>query len=113
MASWAGPAVDGSGLIIRRRALADAGYQHGVHGCRGDADRVQDSHVRKDPSSAECVDGRVGYAEQLGDFADGEQAIAMTLEPRGREQNRSKIFRKRCFWLRSAGDAIAETRMIS
>ena len=61
------------------------GRQQGVHGCGGDADRVQDSHVRKDAARAECVDGRVGYAEQLGDFSDAEQAIAMTQEPRSRE----------------------------
>jgi len=89
------------------------GHQHCIHGCGGDADRVQDSHVRKDAARAECVDGRVGYAEQLGDFADGEQAIAMTREPRDREQNRSKIFRNRCFWLQRAGNAVGEIRMIS
>jgi len=67
------------------------GRQQGVQGCGGDANRVQDSHVRKDATRAECVDGRGRYAEQLGDFADGEQTIAATWEPRGREQNRSKI----------------------
>lgn len=87
--------------------------QEHLQGCGGDADRVQDPHVRKDAARAECVDGRGRYAEQLGNFADGEQTIAATWEPRGREQNRSKIFRNRCFWLRSAGNAIAETRMIS
>jgi hypothetical protein len=89
------------------------GRQHGVHGCGGDADRVQDSHVRKDAARAECVDGGVGYAEQLGDFPDAEQTIEMTEELRSREQNRSKIFRNCCFWLQRAGNAIAETRMIS
>ena len=56
------------------------GRQQGVQGCRGDADRVQDSHVRKDAACAECVDGRVRYAEQLGNFADGQQTIAVTWE---------------------------------
>jgi Reverse transcriptase (RNA-dependent DNA polymerase) len=88
------------------------GRQQGVQGCGCDADRVQDSHVRKDAACAEFVDGCVGYAKQLGDFADGEQTMAVTWEPRGREQNRSKIFRNRSFWLQRTGNAIAETRMI-
>jgi len=50
-----------------------------------------------DAARAERVDGRVGYAEQLGDFADGERAIAITWEPRDREKNRSKLFRDRLF----------------
>ena len=70
MASWAGPAVDGSLISSGAAHSSMRGRQHGVHGCGGDADRVQDSHVRKDAARAECVDGRVGYAEQLGDFAD-------------------------------------------
>ena len=39
--------------------------------------------------------------------------MAVTGEPCGREQDRSKIFRNRSFWLQRAGNAIAKTRMIS
>jgi len=69
--------------------------------------------VRKDTACAECIDGCVRHAEQLGDFADGEQATATIWEPPDREQNRSKILRNRRFWLQRVGNAIAETRMIS
>ena len=118
------PAAAGRGKAGRTPQLTDQvfsvvagstmrGRQQGVQGSGGDANCVQNSHVREDAACAERVDGRVRYAEQLGHFADREQTIAATWEPRGREQNRSKIFRKRCFRLRSAGNAIAETRMIS